>query len=44
MVLIWLKHTADENYHITPKGGNPQMQLTHWIHDVHSLNAYTTSD
>lgn len=43
MVLRWLKQTAEENYHISWRGVNPQMQLTHWIHDdLYPLNTHPT--
>lgn len=43
MVLRRSKQTADEDYHITPRGVNSQMQLTHLIHnDLHPLNTCPT--
>lgn len=43
-VLRKSKQTAAEDYHITPRGVNPQMQLTHWINDLHPLNMCPTSE
>lgn len=43
MVLRWLKLTADEDYHVTPRGVSLQMEVTHWIHNnSHPLNICPT--